>query len=57
MFQSLAKEAAEYGQATGHWDAFRAAAIAEEFQDDNCRYYLMEYGGMDCQSSRRFKLR
>lgn len=56
-FQSLVKDAAEYAQATGDWDKFRAAAIAEAYDEHGCRYFLMQYGGMDCQAARRFRLR
>ena len=55
-FQALVLEAAEYAQGTGDWDKFRMAAIAEGYDEHACRYFLMEYGGEDCQSARQFKL-
>jgi hypothetical protein len=56
-FQSLVKDAAEYGQATGDWDKFRAGADAEAYDEHGCRYFLMQYGGMDCEAAKRFHLR
>jgi hypothetical protein len=56
-YQSLVKDAAEYGQASGDWDKFRTAARAEAYDPHACRYFLMEYAGMDCRQAAEFKLK
>ena len=56
-FQSLVRDAAEYGQATGDWDKFRDAARAEAYDPHACRYFLTQYAGMDCDQAAAFNLK
>ena len=55
-FQSLVKDAAEDAQKNGDWDKFRTAAIEEAYDEHACRYFLMEYGGLNCETARQFHL-
>jgi hypothetical protein len=56
-FQSQVRDAAEDAQASGDWSKFRDAARAEAYDPHACRYFLMQYAGLDCRQAAEFKLK